>query len=443
MLAVALCMTHVSGAMSDLTLPALAPVLLFPFVAMLGSSWRDLYRPRVDLRFVDAIAPVLGTLSLVAMASTAAALLFPPPSETPLIRALATIWIASVGLVTLGRLASTTHLRRARARPSRQRPTLIVGAGEVGHRIAHHLESDPGGGLRPIGFLDDTPAFRNGLPILGGPGELERVVADHGVKHVVLAFSKTPDDELLPLVRRCSELGIPISLVPRLFEAMSDRLCIERLGGLPLLQVADPDPLCWQLRVKYALDRALASVLLIALAPLFGALAALVKLSSTGPVFFRQRRVGRDSREFVMLKFRSMRDSESAEAVPVLGVDEAPGGVESDDRRTAVGQFLRRSGLDELPQLVNVVRGEMSLVGPRPERPGFAYRFSKEVRRYDDRHRVKAGITGLAQVNGLRGRTSISDRVESDNYYVQSWSLGLDAKILLRTLATPFRSPVE
>jgi len=165
--------------------------------------------------------------------------------------------------------------------------------------------------------------------------------------------------------------------------------------------------------------------------------AAAVRLGSPGPVLFRQRRIGRDGRHFELLKFRSMRMADPAAAkdtLTLLPTDMAPGGVEGMDRRTRLGAFMRRHSIDELPQLINVIRGDMSLVGPRPERPEFAEIFEQRVRRYDDRHRVKSGITGWAQINGLRGRTSLSDRVELDNHYISNWSLSLDLKILFLTL---------
>jgi lipopolysaccharide/colanic/teichoic acid biosynthesis glycosyltransferase len=168
-----------------------------------------------------------------------------------------------------------------------------------------------------------------------------------------------------------------------------------------------------------------------------------VKLSSPGPVLFRQRRVGRDGQVFDMLKFRSMRQKRASN--PGFRPEEgsAPGGVEGEDRRTRFGRIIRRTAVDELPQLLNVLRGEMSLVGPRPERPEFVSLFHDDIDRYGDRHRVKSGITGWAQVNGFRGQTSLADRVEWDNFYIENWSLWLDVKILLLTLVAVVRKPPE
>jgi lipopolysaccharide/colanic/teichoic acid biosynthesis glycosyltransferase len=198
------------------------------------------------------------------------------------------------------------------------------------------------------------------------------------------------------------------------------------------------DPRGWQFAIKHAIDRTFAALMLIALAPLMVGIALAVRFSSPGPIMFRQRRIGRDGHEFELLKFRTMRVDDSAQQfVPDSGC--APGGVEGTDRRTNVGRVLRNLSLDELPQFFNVLRGDMSLVGPRPERPDYVQRFELEVDRYGDRHRVKSGITGWAQVHGLRGQTSILDRVEWDNWYIQNWSLRLDLRIAVMTVAEVLR----
>ena len=226
-------------------------------------------------------------------------------------------------------------------------------------------------------------------------------------------------------------------------EKVTGRLTVDYLGGLPVIAARAPHPRGIQFAIKYAVDRLLATVLLLLASPLMIAAALGVLFTLGRPIFFRQRRVGRDGREFEMLKFRSMRpvswdgDEEQLHLPP----DTAPGGVEGADRRTALGSFLRRTSIDELPQLLNVLMGDMSLIGPRPERPQFVGLFEQSVYRYSDRHRVKSGITGWAQVHGLRGKTSLSDRVEWDNYYIENWSLWLDLKVLLLTFLAVTRSP--
>ena len=318
----------------------------------------------------------------------------------------------------------------------------------MGATIAQRLTAQPEYGLHPVGFLDeDPPANGNGhgpapnraLPVLGAPSELADVVAEHRAEHVIFAFTSDPDQNLLALARRCEQLGLEVSLVPRLFESMNDRVALDWVGSMPVLGIRPLDPKGWQFRVKYAMDKPLALLGLLILSPVMAAVALAVKLSSPGPILFRQRRIGQDGQIFEMLKFRSMHVPDAdVEFVPPPGF--APGGVEGPDRRTPIGRFLRRSGLDELPQLINVLHGQMSLVGPRPERPEFAMAFGAQLARYQDRHRVKSGITGWAQVSGLRGQTSLAERVDMDNYYIRNWSLSLDLKIAFLTVPAVLRT---
>ena len=278
------------------------------------------------------------------------------------------------------------------------------------------------------------------LPVLGASWDFDRVVSEQTVGQVIVTFSTAPSEVLLRMVNRCEELGISVALVPRLFEKVTERLTIEHLCGLPLITSHPSDPRGWQFAVKYAVDRVAAFLLLCLFAPVLLACAIAVWVSAGRPILFRQWRVGCDGRVFKMLKFRSMRLNGNDSETPFdLPDDTARGGVEGDDRVTGVGAFLRNASLDELPQLLNVLKGEMSIVGPRPERPEFVELFEPRVHRYFDRHRVRAGITGWAQVNGLRGRTSLSDRVEWDNYYIENASLWFDFKIIGQTLLTASR----
>jgi exopolysaccharide biosynthesis polyprenyl glycosylphosphotransferase len=233
-----------------------------------------------------------------------------------------------------------------------------------------------------------------------------------------------------------------------MFDTINNRVGYDTVGGLPLMSFTTVNPRGVQFALKHAFDRVFALVLLVVLSPVLLCAALAVRLSSRGPVLFRQRRIGRDGKVFDLYKLRSMYidpsqpelgEDDAGALESLLGGDTAPGGVEGRDRRTPIGRFLRRSSIDELPQLLNVLRGEMSLIGPRPERPEFVELFNHDIVRYDDRHRVKSGITGWAQVHGLRGQTSLAERVEWDNYYIAHWSLGLDLKILALTFLALFR----
>jgi exopolysaccharide biosynthesis polyprenyl glycosylphosphotransferase len=421
-------------------------IWLLPPLVLAMLAVRGLYRSRTEFRLVDRIGQIVAATALPAIAIIAAVALLDPSSQpAPL---LARAWLFATAYLVGGRILLTWAQRRARASRLIAKPTLIVGAGVLGSHVERRLTEHPRLGLEPVGYLDSDPAPLDWVPdrsapVLGAPSDLGRVVAQTGARHVVLAFSNTPDRELVPIVKECEARGLELSLVPRLFESVNVRVALDHLGGLPLFGLHSIDPKGWQFVIKHAFDRLAALIGLVALSPLLLAIALGVRLSSPGPILFRQRRIGRDGLEFEMLKFRSMRvepaePAERTSNVVALPTDMGPGGIEGVDRRTSIGTFLRRTSIDELPQLINVVRGEMSLVGPRPERPEFVELFGGRIHRYGDRHRVKSGITGWAQVHGLRGKTSLRDRVEWDNYYIENWSLSLDFKILLRTIGALF-----
>jgi exopolysaccharide biosynthesis polyprenyl glycosylphosphotransferase len=414
---------------------------VFPLVVLGLMHARRSPDERLNGSMVDTIAHVVGVVSLSAMVTIA---LDSIAGGVHPIGLAVRLWLFSVVYLGAARVMLLTIRRQAMRVTALATPTIIVGAGVVGEHLVRRLVDEPRYGLRPVGFLDSDPLPKAGrraapfLPILGGVNDLDEALESTGARHVILAFSAEPDQSLVEKVRQCHARGVEVSLVPRLYESINERATLDHVGGLPVVSLRPTDPRGWQFAVKHSIDRTFAFVALLALAPLMLIVAAAVKLTSPGPVLFRQRRVGRDRRAFDLLKFRTMREA-MPDATFNLPEGVAPGGVEGADRRTPIGRFLRESSLDELPQFLNVLRGEMSLIGPRPERPEFVERFSAEVERYEDRHRVKSGITGWAQVNGLRGQTSIADRVEWDNYYIQNWSLGLDLRIVALTFAEIFR----
>jgi len=401
-------------------------------------------RGRLELDLLNLIRDLLLVTALSALALLALRVLATDDSEAA--AQTLTVWLTTTALLIPARIAQTKLELHARRAGAATRRTLIVGAGRVGHLIANRLLARPELGLQPVGFLDKAPLAveRDSapLPVLGASWDLDSVIAHHGVQHVIFTFSTAPHHVLLRMVSRCHELGIDVSLVPRLFEKMTGRIQIDHLGGVPLLTVRHVDPLGWQFRLKYGLDRVVALVALVVLSPILAACAVAVYVALGRPIIFRQLRVGLDGQEFEMLKFRSIHTS-SEQSLPDLAPDMAPGGMPKNERRTRVGRFIRKTSLDEFPQLLNVVRGEMSLVGPRPERPEFARIFLQDVYRYGERLRVKSGITGWAQIHGLRGQTSLKDRVEWDNYYIENWSPWLDFKILVRTLRSVLRCAGE
>ena len=325
-----------------------------------------------------------------------------------------------------------------------------MGAGNVGQLAARRIAETRALGLQPVGYLDKEPREAvpaidgaPNLPVLGASWDLEDVIAREGIESVLIAFSTAPHDVMLDIVRRCWTLGVDVQIVPRLWEVEGARSRIEHVGALPLVNLQPADPRSARLEVKYWIDRVIAAIALVALSPLLLAIAAAIRATAGGPVLYRQVRIGRDEKVFEMLKFRTMRDApgegDAAWAAALLGMDHpVEAAVDDADRRTPLGRLLRRTSIDELPQLWNVVRGDMAIVGPRPERPHYAALFRGAIPRYDERHRVKSGLTGWAQVNGLRGETSLEDRVEWDNWYIENWSLGLDARIVMGTLKAIF-----
>ena len=417
-------------------------LLSFPVLVFVLLHVRRAHPPTVRPQILDELRVVATATALAAMTVLSLRVLL--GAETGAGSQTAREWLfAAVGLGTARMILGFRDFRLAQ-RGDAGIPTLIVGAGKVGHLVARRLAQYPEFGLRPIGFLDDAPLEDESsvVPVLGGMEALDRVVHQYGARRVIVTFSAASHEVLLDVIRRSEDLGLKASFVPRLFETMKERVRIDCVGSLPLVSVAPTNPRGWVFSFKYALDRILAALLLIVSAPLLAASALAVWVSLGRPILFRQPRVGQDGRVFRMLKFRSMNGG-SEWSPSELPPDTAPGGVEGDDRRTGVGSFLRRTSLDELPQLINVLRGEMSLVGPRPERPDFAARFEQSVHRYGERHRVKAGITGWAQINGLRGKTSLADRAEWDNYYIDNWSPWLDFKILMLTGFALLRFPAE
>ena len=312
---------------------------------------------------------------------------------------------------------------------------LIAGSGDLARHVADRLLQHAEFGYQVVGFVDDsagsdTLGYR-GLPLLGSLGDAEEVVQRESIDQLYVALPLEEHVSMLKLIEVANRECIDIKVVPDLLQFIALRARLEDLDGVPIININDVPLQGLHGIVKRAVDLTVSLAALAVLAIPFALIAAAIRLTSPGPIFYRQERMGLDRRPFMVLKFRSMYQDAEADTGPVWT-------REDDPRRTAVGGFLRRSNLDELPQLLNVLRGEMSLVGPRPERPFFVEQFKQRVPQYMLRHKVKSGITGWAQVNGWRGNTSIEKRIEYDLYYIENWSVGLDFKILWLTLVRGF-----
>jgi putative colanic acid biosysnthesis UDP-glucose lipid carrier transferase len=403
---------------------------IFPWVLILSMSvftLSGLYAPDRAQRlprliFTVARAVLLGLLVVAASLSFYRALYF---SRLHMIL----FGLLTPGLMIVVRVTLFTFIRRARARGKYQRRVLIAGAGKAGRRLQNAFEAYPWMGLQVVGFLDD---HKTESDVIGRVEDASVVVdrfAAQGkpIDYMYIALPLSATGKIEQMVNVLSTRLTHVCLVPDLlqFDLLNSR--VTDIDGLPVLHLVDEAPVEFRRFVKRAVDVIFSTLFLLIAAPAMLVIALGVKLSSPGPVFYRQQRMGLNGHVFDMLKFRSM---------PV-NVESASGPVwakAGEQRATHFGSFLRKSSFDELPQFINVLKGDMSVVGPRPERPVFIEAFRGKVPGYMLRHKMKAGITGWAQVNGLRGDTSIERRIEYDLYYIQNWSIGLDVKIMWLTL---------
>ncbi|MEM7126568.1 MAG: undecaprenyl-phosphate glucose phosphotransferase [Chloroflexota bacterium] len=339
-------------------------------------------------------------------------------------------WGFNVAILTIARTVHAQLQWQAQARGIGDDRVLVVGAGEIGNMLVQKIVGSPKLGYQAVGIIDEegyqkVDSVLN-VPILGRLVDIPQVIDAYQIDEVIVGLPESHSQDLVRIIGLCEREKVGIRIFPDVFQIMATEVSIGDLSGLPLLTVRDVALQGWKLTLKRVVDVILSAIFLILLSPIMLILAMLVKLDSPGPVFFIQERMGLDARPFRIIKFRSMR--EDAE-------ESGPGWtVPGDLRNTKLGSIMRRLNLDELPQLINVIVGDMSLVGPRPERPVYVEQFRQAIPRYMDRHREKAGLTGWAQVNGLRGDTSIAERTKYDLWYIENWSLALDFKIIIRTI---------
>jgi Undecaprenyl-phosphate glucose phosphotransferase len=307
---------------------------------------------------------------------------------------------------------------------------LIAGAGDLGRVVADKVLEHRELGFKIVGFLDDRIGDHigyRGIPLVGTLADAHDVIRREHVDHLYVALPLDEHVKMLALVEATNREGVDIHDVPDLLQFIALRARLENLDGVPIISLNDVPLRGFNSLLKRIIDVGIAGSVLLSISPLFGLIALLIRRESHGAVYYRQERMGLDGKAFQVLKFRSMYDGAEDETGPIWARD-------NDPRCTPVGKWLRRFDLDELPQLWNVVRGDMSIVGPRPERPYFVEQFKHRIPQYMLRHKVKAGITGWAQVNGWRGNTSLEKRIEYDLYYIENWSVGLDLKIMWLTL---------
>jgi len=408
---------------------------LLPILVVWGFAFHafDLYRPsrlgsHLSEWFRVAIASTLGVLVLIAIMTFA----FRGYEYSRLV--ITFFLVQSIVVVSLARAAFREVLRFARRRGYNQRYAIVVGGGEPAAEVLRVLRRRVDVGIRVLGLLSDK-AEAPGIdaPRLGGLEEIRAVLDRQQVDIVFIALPHSEYPRLTAVLNEIGDDPVTIHFVPDVFGLASLRGGVEEFESIPFIHLRESPLYGWNRVAKRVLDLVVGGGALVLAAPAMLAIATALKLVSSGPVLYRQERMGLDGQRFQMLKFRTMRVDAERETGPVWARPD-------DSRRTRLGTFLRRWSLDELPQLWNVLRGEMSLVGPRPERPSFVEEFRRRVPGYMLRHKMKAGITGWAQINGWRGQTSIEKRIEYDLYYIERWSLGFDLKILLLTFWSGFRN---
>ena len=391
---------------------------------------RQYYIPRAISR-VDQFYTVFASVSIGTVISVAVSAFFfkgtALEADYPRVMVVYA-WLLAILLIMLGRAAHQVIRDYLRDRGVGKDRLLIVGAGDIARIIIQRILWSPQLGYELVGAVHniDGAGLILDVPVLGRVEDLPDLIERHDVDEVIVAIPEQGHREVVRVVSYCERGRVSIKVFPDIFQFVTTEAGIDDLGGLPLLTVRNVALRGYLLIVKRLMDVAGSAVGLVAFSPLMMLVAMAIKLESPGPVFFVQERMGLDGRPFKMIKFRSMRtDAERS----------GPGWtVDNDPRQTRLGKLLRRIDVDELPNLINVLLGEMSLVGPRPEQPYYVDEFRNTVPRYMDRHREKAGMTGWAQVNGLRGDTSIVERTKYDLWYTEHWSILLDVKILVRTV---------
>ena len=408
---------------------------LLPILIVWGIAFHafDLYRPhRLASHLSEwtdiAKASSLGVLVLIAIMS----FVFRGYDYSRL--AIGLFWGFSIVTVSFSRAVFREALRVARRRGYNQRHAVVVGGGDLAAELLRVLRRRPDVGIHVLGVLSDKRDVPRGEPHwLGAPEEIRAVLDRLSVDSVFIALAHADYGRLETVLNEIGDDPVAIHFVPDVISLASLRGGVEEFEGIPFIHLRESPLYGWNRLLKRVCDVVLGTAALVLAGPVMLGIAVALRVLQGSPVLYRQERMGLDGQRFDMLKFRTMRPDAEAVTGPVWTRPDDP-------RRTRLGAWLRRSSLDELPQLINVLRGEMSLVGPRPERPTFVEAFRKNVPGYMLRHKVKAGITGWAQVNGWRGDTSVAKRIEYDLYYIERWSLLFDLKILVLTVWLGFRN---
>ncbi len=336
-------------------------------------------------------------------------------------------------MLNLSRSIMRGILRSFRRKGYNLRYVLLVGHPKVASLIAKKISDRPEIGLKVLGLVPVGQGESN-LKILGSLSDLEKIIRENGVNHLVVSLKNEDFPQLDNIIASVVDTGVDIKIIPDISQYSILGFDVEEFEGMAILNLNQSPVLGWNAVLKRISDIAYAMAALLVFSPVMFTIGLFIKLSSRGPIFYSQERMGLDGNTFRMYKFRSMQINAESQTGAVWA-------AKGDDRTTWIGRVIRKTSLDELPQLFNVLKGDMSCVGPRPERPVFVEKFRKEIPGYMLRHKVKAGMTGWAQINGLRGNTSLEDRIEYDLYYITHWSLLFDLRIMFLTIFKGFVSP--
>ncbi len=340
-------------------------------------------------------------------------------------------WFINIVFLSLARIVFREFLRFLRQKGYNQRYALIVGDEKMGQDLVTKLRKHPELGIQVAGFVTSDPnsvgTEIHGVKVIGKYSDVRELITKRGIDIILVALPFHAHNQLKEVLEWIGDETVSIMVLPDLFEFVTLRGSVSEFEGMPLISLRDTPLYGWNIIVKRVLDIVFSSLVIIFTSPVMLIIAILIKLTSRGPLLLKQERMGLDGKTFNMLKFRTMFTNAEQETGPVWAKKDDP-------RRTKIGKLLRKTSMDELPQFFNVLKGDMSIVGPRPERPVFIENFRNTIPKYMLRHKMKAGITGWAQVSGWRGNTSLEKRIEYDLYYIENWSLNFDLKIIWLTL---------